>query len=168
MNILLQILLPVLFLSYPFIAFHFYIKALEKKSLVIISLFTNESSESYKDLKVWFKNFDILKKKKKFEFNIFQTNYSYSDCDLILNNNVLVVIGKAKICGKTRYLTPTIFTHNDMNLNEKLRIVKYKAVRESGSELEIDFSDPNYTNLITLVLKRIDNELKNKIITRLK
>ncbi len=123
-----------------------------------------DSSELFKDLKVWIKNFDIFKKKNKFDFDPSQTNYSFNDCDLIINNENFIVIGKSKFFGKRRYATPTIFEFGDNNTNKEYRVVKCKKIREVGADLEIEFIDSSYSNSMTLVIKRIDNVLKEKLL----
>lgn len=161
----MQIILAILVLSFPIIFFGIYLYSLENKAKQIIKSYTTDSSEFHSDIKVWFKNFDILKKKNKFDLNPYQTNYSFNDCDLIVNSGYLVVIGKAKFFGKSRYLTPTVFTirTNDFKRFHDSRIAKCESIRDNGADLELDFIDFAYSNLITMVMKRIDNELKYKI-----
>lgn len=76
-----------------------------------------DSSELFKDLNVWINNFDILKKKNKLEFDTYQTNYSFNDCDLIVNDEYYIVIGKSKFFEKRRYATPIIFEFGYNNIN---------------------------------------------------
>ena len=161
MPILIQILLVILVLSFPFVFFKIYLNSIERSSKQILESQIGNSSEMFKDLKVWTKNFDVLKKKSKFDINTNQTNYTFNDCDLILNTENFVVIGKTKIFGKQRLLTPTIFEFGN---NQKVRVVKIKNIQKIGADLEIEFIDSSYLNSMTLVIKRIDNNLKDKLL----
>lgn len=76
------------------------------------------------------------------------------------------MIGKAKYLGKMRHLTPIVFTKEDLEVIDNVRIVKFQYIRYSGSDIEIDFFDPDYTNKITLDIKRIDYKLKDEIIKK--
>lgn len=165
MSIFNQIILSIIVLSFPLIFYKIYLTSIEKRAKQTIKNCSCDSSEFYKDLKVWIKNFDNFKKKSKFDLDPYQTTYSFNDCDLILNVDHLVIIGKTKVFGENRYLTPTIFIFGDIDFNaiSQNRIVKCQNVRENDTDLELDFMDSLYPNLMTLVIKRIDNELKDKI-----
>ena len=160
---IIQILLVILFFSFPIIFFRLYLKSVEKNSKRILESHMNKSSKLFKDLKVWTKNFDVLKKKNKFDLDPYQTNYSFNDCDLIINAENFIVIGKSKFFGKQKYLTPTVFKFGNNKQIQKNRAVKVQEIREIGTDLEIDFNDASYSNSMTLVIKRIDNILKEKL-----
>lgn len=161
----IQIILAILVLSFPIFFYRIYISSLENRAKQMIKSYTTDSSEFHTDIKVWFKNFDIFKKKNKFDLNPYQTNYSFNDCDLILDSDYLVVIGKIKAFGKSRYLTPTVFTIKTKVINNfpDARIAQFESIRDIGTDLELDFIDSAYSNVITLVIKRIDRNLKEKI-----
>jgi len=135
---------------------------IEKKTKKIIQVYSGSSSKVYRGLKVWIKNFDISRKRNKFDIDPCQTLYYYNDCDLILNERNFVVIGKTRILGKTKP-TPTIFGFENNSVEFKSQQVKIENVQEVGSDLEIEFSDDNYVDRMTLVIKRPDGELKEKI-----
>jgi hypothetical protein len=136
---------------------------LEKRTNKIIKLYSDDFSEIYTDLNVWVKNFDVFKKKNKFDLDPYQTIYSFNHCDLILNDKNIVLIGKTKILGKNKPLTPTIFEFENKKTSIKSRHVEIKKIRDLGNDLEIEFLDKNYTNTMKLVIKRPDIELKEKI-----
>lgn len=89
MQLILQIIIPILFFTIPIFLFRRYLNSLELNSKRMVNLNMTASSELFTDLKVWTKNFDFLKSKKKFETNIYNTNYSFNDCDLVLNKDLL-------------------------------------------------------------------------------
>ncbi|MCG8700141.1 MAG: hypothetical protein MI922_18945 [Bacteroidales bacterium] len=138
---------------------------MKRRARSIVDQYSNEGSIFYTDLKVWFKNFDVFKKKNKFDLNPYQTTYSFNDCDLIINNDNIVLIGKSKILGKYRYLNPTVFISKEKKGNELVnsRLVNAGKVQENSGDLEIDFQDSHYKNTITLVIKRVDKRLVKKI-----
>lgn len=162
MQILFQILLSIFVLSIPLLFILFMQVYIEKGVKEVIKTHLSDSSVIYKDVRVRFKNFDVFKRKSIFSINPLQTIYSFNNCDLILNSDSLIVIGKTKIFGKSRSINSTIFAFDNKNVNQNSN-VSYKNVRDNGSDLEIDFIDSTYNNLITLVIKRIDNTLKDKI-----
>ncbi len=165
MNQIVQYILIVAVLSFPVVFYFGYLASLEKKTKKIIANYSDHSSLIYKDLKVWVKNFDVFKKKNKFDLDPYQTLYSFNDCDLILNERNFVVIGKTKAFGKSRPLTPTIFEFDFRGVEIKPRHVKIEDIYEVGNDLEIVFEDNSYKNKMTLVIKRVDMELKVKIKT---
>ncbi|AFU69925.1 hypothetical protein P700755_003278 [Psychroflexus torquis ATCC 700755] len=165
MNQVIQIILSVSVLSIPIVFFWIYMTTLEKRTKKIIQAHSDNSSEIYTDLKVWFKNFDVFKKKNKFDLDPYQTLYSFNNCDLILNDRNIVVIGKTKILGKNKPLTPTFFEFEKNGITLKPGHVKIEKIQEVSNVLEIEFTDRNYLEKMTLVLKRPGNELKEKIKT---
>ncbi|MBX2966746.1 MAG: hypothetical protein KF845_11400 [Cyclobacteriaceae bacterium] len=82
---------------------------------------------------------------------------------MILVNKNIVVIGKAKILGKRKSLTATIFEFENEGAS-KSGYVKIKKIQEVGENLEIKFSDERYPDEITLVIKEPNSSLKGKIL----
>lgn len=144
MDQFIPILLGALILSFPIILFQLYLTALKKRSEKIIQDYTSESSIVYKDLTVWIKNFDVYRKRNLFNLDPFQTIYDYNDCDLILNGENFLVIGKVLILGRWKPIIPTIFEFkNDRRLLSQ-RHVFIENILEIGDDLEIEFTDNKY------------------------
>tara|TARA_R110000796_G_scaffold159169_4_gene275942 strand:- start:66817 stop:67275 length:459 start_codon:yes stop_codon:yes gene_type:complete len=137
--------------------------SLKKRTKKLIQEHSDNSSEIITDLKVWFKNFDVFKKSKKFDFDPYDTLYSFNNCDLILNDRNIVVIGKTKFLGKEKYLTPTIFEFDKNGTEFKPRHVSIENIQDVGNDIEIEFTDNKYKDKMTLVIKRTEEELKEKI-----
>ena len=163
MNQFIEIVVCAAVLALPFVVSSIYMNALEKNAKKIIQANSNSSSEIYTDLHVWFKHFNALKKKNKFDSNLYQTSYSFNRCDLILNDKNFVVIGKTKILGKYKALTPTIFEKDNTAKAVYARHVSIENIQYVGSDLEIEFTDYNYPNKITMVITNATSELKEKI-----
>jgi len=163
MNQVIQIILSVSVLSFPIVFFWIYMTSLEKKTKKIIQEHSDNSSEIITDLKVWFKNFDVFKKKQKFDLDPYDTLYSFNNCDLILNDRNFVVIGKTKFLGKEKSLTPTIFEFDKNGTEFKPRHVSIENIQDVASDIEIEFTDNKYKDKMTLVIKRAKEELKEKI-----
>ncbi|MEZ4849256.1 MAG: hypothetical protein R3B93_11705 [Bacteroidia bacterium] len=159
MPILIKIILIVAFFSLPFLVYWLYFQAIEKRVQRIIGDNWGPSSIMFKDLRVWFKNFDFLKRKNKFETDPFHTLYSFNDCDIILNKDHFWVIGKTRLIGISRNLMPTKFSFNQSTSKQKYRQVTVEKVIEAGKDLEIEFKDDSYTNPMILVIKRADSKL---------
>lgn len=124
---------------------------------------SDSSSEIYTDLKVWFKNFDVFKKKSMFDFDAYETHYSFNNCDLVLNDRNIVIIGKMKILGKEKTLTPTVFEFVNNSTDYKPGHVRIENIDEVDKDLEIEFSDVRFKNRMTLVIKKARIDLKEKI-----
>lgn len=163
MNQVIQIVLSVSVLSFPIVFFWIYMTRLGKKTKRIIKEYSVNSSEIFTDLKVWVKNFDVFKKKNKFDLDPYETLYSFNNCDIILNDRNIVVIGKTKILGKEKPLNPIIFEFDNSVTDFKPRHVRIENIHNVGNDLEIEFYDPKYKNRMTLVIKRVESELKGKI-----
>ncbi len=146
--------------------YYLYLYSLQKRANNAITNYSNNSSVIHKDLKIWFKNFDIFEKKKYFNLSLYDTTYDYYNCDLILNEESFLVVGKINILGKQKLLMPTIFEFNYKNHNYKKRCVVIDSIEKRNSDLEIKFIDPNYKNKITLVIKRISTDLNEKILEK--
>jgi len=163
MNQVFQIILAVSVLSFPIIFFWIYLITLERRTKRIIQEHSDNSSEIFTALNIRFKNFDMLKKKKMLDLNPYETLYCFNTCDLILNDRNIVLIGKMKILGKEKPLNPTIFEYDGNGNDFNPRHVKIEKIHDIGSDLEIEFLDPMYKDKITLVIKRAERELKEKI-----
>jgi len=161
-----MIIVVIFWLSVPIVSWLYYLNRFTNNSKQITQELINDSSEKFFGLKVWCKNYDILKKKYKFNADPFQTNYSFYSCDLILNADYFVVIGKTRFFGKEIDLHPIIFFFGENKLPEDIqnRVVRCENIHENGGDLEVLFSDKGYTNKMTLVIKGIDKVLKSKII----
>ncbi len=159
MPIIVQISILFLFLSIPLVFFRFYLETMDENSKNILDSQMNESSESIKDLKVWTKKFELLKKKNKFELDPYQVNYSFNACDLFLNKENFKVIGKSKFFSKKRCLNPMTFEYKIKNSASTTRQVYCADIKENGQDLENEFGDNQYLNNMTFVIKRINNKL---------
>lgn|SRR5690606_2703959 len=165
MKTIIQTTLIISVLSIPIVFFFSFLYSLEKKSKTFIEKYSTKSSTHFRDINVWFKNIDIFRKGNKFSLDPHKTLYDYNTCDLILDNNRLMVIGKMKMFGKLTNLMPTLLTTSDYDQikSESPRIVFCENVIEVGSDLEIDFKDRAYDNLLTLVIKGTNQEMRDKI-----
>lgn len=166
MNRVIQIFLIGTVLLFPIVFFWIYTKSIENKANKIIKRYSDEFSEIYSDLNVWVKDYDVFKQKKSFTVDPYQKLYSLNYCDLILNDKNIVVIGKIKILGKNKALIPIIFKFEKKETSTESKFVVIKKIRELGNDLEIEFVDNNYTETMTLIIKKPDVELIQKIKNR--
>ena len=165
MRTLFHTTLIISILSLPVVFFLSYLNVLRTKAEFFIEQHTSKSSKYFRGINVYIKNFDVFNKTNMFRLNPFHTAYDFSTCDLILDSNRLMVIGKMKILGKTINLMPTLLTNSDYFLInfKNARIAFCEDLREVGSDLEIDFKDTAYDSTITLVIKRATEEMREKI-----
>ncbi len=137
---------------------------LRRKAKFYIGQHASKSSKYFRDINVYVKNFDVFDKTDKLSLNPSHTIYDFSTCDLILDSRRLMVIGKLKCLGQTITLMPILLTKSDyVQSNFKARFAICEDVREAGSDLQIDFRDMTYDNIITMVIKGANEEMKEKI-----
>lgn len=130
-----------------------------------IKPYENDTSKRYLDQKVWVKNFNLSKRRDKYDFDAYNTLYNYSKCDVIFKCPRFMVIGKVNVLGFEKPLTPTIFHLKDFETNNISRHARVKEVIDSGNNLEVKFIEDHYTNEMTLVLRGVEQELKEQIKT---
>ena len=80
-----------------------------------------------------------------------------------MNDRSFVVIGKTKFLGKEKSLTPTIFEFDKKGTEFKPRHVLIENIQDVGNDIEIEFTDNKYKDKMTFVIKRVEEELKEKI-----
>jgi hypothetical protein len=155
-------LFAFLILSFPLVLWLVYARELNKRSGKMTEAYQSNNSKKTEDVKVWFRNFDLGKRKRKFIFNPFQTLYGYHKADLILDADYFVLIGKSRVLWKEVDLMPTVFRRKGAEMG-KFREVMVLSVRDAGEDLEVTFQDEHYENPITVVLKDIDPAMKVQI-----
>lgn len=166
MKAIIELTIGAFILSIPVVAFLVYFLTLNEKIKKVKKSFCREDSTSLTNLNVWVKNFDLWNKSKKFDLDLHGTTYDFNYCDLLINSDSLLVIGKTEFLGRKKYLNPTIFSRpNDRSKFTEItnRIVETNEVRRIGSDVELDFTDPNFNNEMTLVIKNISTETYEQI-----
>lgn len=154
--ILLALLLPAIF-------YWLYFSTVEKRSRKKIQAYVSNSSQTFTNLSVWFKNVDVFKKKNRFALDPFDTLYAFNKCDFILNDRYALMIGKAKFLGRQTLLMPTVLQFDRSAATFQSMHVKVERIYDIDNDLAIEFSDAKYQNRITLVIKRADSGLKEAI-----
>ena len=146
----------------PFLLAEIYFAILQYRSRKAIQKFKSADSKLYPDLKILFEHYDASNRKHKLSTSRTDTLYTFKDVDLITGSKSFLLVGKLRFMGFARKLYPTVFVA-DSNQSEKFsknRIAVVKNVRSTGEGLEIDFEDPRYTNVMTLVITKPNQALK--------
>jgi hypothetical protein len=152
-------------LSFPFIFFLTYLKAIEKRTQNIVAQLPTNVKAKFLNTTVWFKSFDMMKKKAAFNIDPMKTLYSFNVADLYVLNDKIIVVGKTKMLGKLRLLSPFAICWTDKAAEPTT--VKYLTMQIStklvGDDIEIEFQDFDYSNQIKLVAKKIGHSLYDAI-----
>ncbi|MFT3747115.1 MAG: hypothetical protein QM768_02315 [Agriterribacter sp.] len=106
MATILYIILLLTTLGFPLIFFLSYFKTIEKKTQRIIEQLPTNTKGQFLNTTVWFKGFDMMKKKKFFIIGPMKALYSFNIADLYALDDKLIVVGKTKMLGRTRMLSP--------------------------------------------------------------
>lgn len=163
MDQVIPVILSLLVLSFPIVFLWFYWREKNQRAKEIIQAYSDESSEVFADLTVWVKNFDVYNKKNLFDLDLYQNLYSFNDCDLILNDKNLIVVGKMNLLGIKQPLIPIVFEFDKKEAEFRRGSVSIKNIRDVGEDIEVEFLDNKYKSTMTLVIKRAAKELKDKM-----
>lgn len=166
MTTIIQLLIGITLLSIPLIAFLIYFQTLNNKVKRVTDSFRNNQSTELFNLNVWVKNFDIWNKTKKFDLDAYSTTYDFNYCDLIVNADSILVIGRTRLLGISKLLNPTIFSRageQSQFYGITNRVVETTRIRATNSNVELDFTDLNYSNEMTQVIKNISTETIEQI-----
>jgi hypothetical protein len=165
MDSFISIAIVLTFLTAFFLLVRYYFSTVERRSKEALEAISEGIRWQQCDVKIWFKGYDMLKKRSTFRIDPFKMLYSYNVADLYVSDDKLIVVGKDKIFGRTRILSPLIICTNPSDLREKsLKCAKsYIATELVGDDLEIQFEDFEYSNNIKLVVKNIGQELNDML-----
>jgi hypothetical protein len=157
--------LLLLFLTAFISFFDVYFSTIEKRTERMLEKVSESIRWRKSDVHVWFKGFDMSKKKSTFSMDPLKTLYSYNLADLYVLDDKLIVVGKNKIFGRTRILSPLIICSKPSDLrNKSLKyLTRHIATELVGEDLEIQFEDDEYSNKIELVVKKVGKELSERL-----
>lgn len=164
---ILLVFLPFLLFiaSIPFLLRYTVYHFTDKSAGRILQNMPADARYEMNDTDILFKGLDKLKRDKPQGKYPLRPLYTYNMADLLVFDGELVVIGKVKVYGKLRRLTPfSIFRDNGSGLAARVpSYVKYKDTQMVGDDVEIRFEDPEYTSIITLVVKNGGKDLYNRM-----
>ena len=165
MNLYIYFAIIAIFLTLPLVFFRLVYRAYETNAASVVAHLPGDVVERYPDVRIWFKNYDMLKKINKFQTNLTKALYSYNHADLILFPEGLVVIGKSQSYGKLRMISTfaIIWDGRQDRLGMVPNPVKYIGARLTGNDLDIEFHDPEYSNDIKLAVKDVGPGLYVKL-----
>ena len=165
MGTIIFIALLLLFLTGFIFLVSYYFATIERRAEKVLEAISESITWQKCDVKIWFKGYDMLKRKSTFSIDPFKMLYSYNLADLYVSGDKLIVVGKDKIFGRTRTLSPLIICSNLSDLRDKS--LKYAtrlvATELTGNDLEVQFEDYEYSNIIKLVVKNIGQELNESM-----
>jgi hypothetical protein len=165
MNILTNVLPYIFILPLPFVFFGFIYLSYDRGAKRIIAQLPADIVAQYADVRIWFKDYDALKKVNMFQLDPSKALYSYNLADLYLFKDGIVVAGKQKQFGKIWLLPPfAIRWKGGVNQLSMVRYsVQYIGLEVIGEDIDIKFQDPAYTNIIKLAVKNVGPALYRKM-----
>ena len=165
MDTIIFIALLLLFLTAFIFIVSYYFATIERRAIRTLEAISENISWHKPDVRIWFKGYDMLKRKGTFSIDPFKMLYTYNLADLYVSDDMLIAVGKHKILGRTRMLSPLIICSNPLDLRDKS--LKYStrlvATELVGKDLEVQFEDFEYSNIIKLVVKNIGQELNESM-----
>lgn len=142
-----------------------YFRALNRKAQKVLNSPPKVNIAVYRNVRVWFKGFDIMSRKNKFLFDPLKPLYSFNNADLYVQSDKLIVIPKTKMrggfWGKQIMLQPFAICWMGREVQEVLvtMLTTHIKTRLTGNDIEIEFRDHEYAKNITLIVKKIGKEL---------
>lgn len=138
------------------------IRNFQKRNQTLIEEFRTPETFLLRDITCWTKNYDQFKLRHKISVDPKMTIYDFYACDLLLNKKAFMIVGKGSFFGINKMVKPVIFTSsNNSTLFETKTTLK--QIRTVGVNVEIDFFDSDYTNEMTLILRNINDDVRDKI-----
>jgi hypothetical protein len=161
--IFIAVLLLLLTASIFIVSYYFY--TIERRTKRTLEAISGSIKWQRFDVKIWFQGYDMLKRNSAFSIDPFKMIYSYNVADLYVSGDRLVVVGKDKVFGRTRLLSPLIICTNPLDLRDKSLkyTTRHVATELVGQDLEIQFEDFEYSNKIKLVVKNIGKEVNESL-----
>ena len=165
MHILFNIFQIASVIALPIIFLFIYFRTLNEKVSTILKSLPENSKAVFKDARVWFKGFDMYKKKDMFHFNPLKALYAFNIADLYVQNDKLIVVGKTRILGRKQLLQPfaICWIGKEYQIANITLLTRQISTILIGNDVEIEFEDYEYKNPIKLVVKKIGKELYQQI-----
>lgn len=154
-----------LVIGFPIIFILLYFKTLNQNVSAILNTLPENPKAIFKDTRIWFKGFDMLKKRNTFRMNPLKPLYSFNVADLYIQNDKIIVVGKMRILGKTQLLQPFAICWIGREPEKPMPKILTRGIRTAvvGDDIEIEFEDYEYKNPIKLVVKKIGKEVYQQI-----
>lgn len=113
--------------------------------------YVTDETKIFENLNVYFKNFDISKKKNFFPSSnaLMEPIYAFSKCDLFINHDSILLVGKMKSLLHVRDINITVFKKDKANILGTI----FKAVQCTKTHIEIEFTDTRFEKSITAMVK---------------
>ena len=163
----LYIFLALLLPSAPFLVYLYLYNLIEKRAKQTIELLPKAAKSKYADVRIWFKGYDMLKRRNWPVTDMLKSLYVYNLADLFVFEQGIVVVGKMKIAGfgRLRLLSPFVICRQ--GAQSQFPMVTYRVDFQGanlvGPDLDITFQDHDYTNAITMVVKAVGQDLYGKM-----
>jgi hypothetical protein len=148
---------------FPLLLILIYFKAIKRKSQIVLTSLPKDNIAVFHNVRVWFKGYDMMSRKRKFKIDPLKPLYSFNIADLYVQSDKLIVVGKAKMWGKEIMLQPFAICWIGREVKETAvtMLTTHMKTTLAGSDLEIEFSDYEYSKNITLVVKKIGIDIFN-------
>lgn len=167
MNTISEILQVAGVVTFPLLVILIYFKAIKRKTQRVLDSLPKDNTAFFPNVRIWFKGYDMMSRKKKFQIDPLKPLYSFNLADLYVQSDKLIVVGKTKmwggIWGKAIMLQPFAICWIGREVQEAsvTMLTTHVKTTLAGNDLEIEFSDYEYSKNITLVVKKIGTEIFN-------
>jgi hypothetical protein len=165
MNTVTEIIQVAGVLAFPFVLMVIYFRALRSKSQRVLNSIPKINTPVFANARVWFKGYDMMSRKKKYQIDPLKPLYSFNIANLYVQSDKLIVVGKTKmwggLWGKEIILQPFAICWMGREVQEAAvtMLTTHIATKLNGNDIEIEFSDYEYSKNVTIVIKNIGKEL---------
>lgn len=115
----------------------------------IKAMHLDKRTKLIRNSKVYFKNFDLLKRKQFFSSRaLTEPLYNFNLCDTYINQNTILLIGKMNVLGRIHEINITVFEKDRIRSKD----TTFKELKRTNSHLEIEFKDSRFDkNIIAMI-----------------
>ncbi len=159
LNTLLPILVLTIPLSIPIVVW----VSIRNRCKNIVEQYSGPSSTRISDLRVWVKHFDPLKKRRLFPPSLKHNMYNFYRCDLLLNRDNILVVGKTNILGRSAVVAAIVFADEQRPEDPGITFARIQTIQISGGALEIGFRDPDYKTDMSMVIRGTDLDFTQRM-----
>jgi len=167
MDTLPYLLIAIVTFGIPMLVFA-ELKGRRQAVAIFIHRHTGDSPIIYSNIAVWCKNLQFPPRDLWTMRNLRRCrSYDFYRCDIVLTKNGVIVRGKAAFLNIEIAIAPVLFTSEDGLANTYDNVVRINGGQKHHDDLEIDFNDPAYPGKMTLVVKNISGERRDRIMEAL-
>jgi hypothetical protein len=157
-----QVLLAIVWLSFPFITHYYYRRWVRKRSEAVEKELPDESLLLIRNVRLWFSGYDTTTLQHSLkQINPTTLHYNFYRADLYFDNPDLIVAGKQKMyqfSGPDIFLKPLIIPIG-LQKGERKNNIIHVSNEVVGNDYRVEFIDVSYPNKLILIIPKMGSEI---------